>query len=89
MKVEVTLERQGDIGSGNIEWVLRCQLEALVYGKIVPDVVMHRNRTPLFILYYLYLVLVNYTYMALAILNMSSNVVALIIFALGINRWPL
>jgi len=37
IKVEVALRRQGDMGAGNIEWVLGRRPEALGRGKIVPD----------------------------------------------------
>jgi len=38
MKVEVAIGRQGDMGAGNIEWVLGHRPEALGRGKNVPDV---------------------------------------------------
>jgi len=37
MKVEVALGRQGNMGTGNIEWASGRRPEALGRGKIVPD----------------------------------------------------
>ena len=38
MKVEVALGRRGDMGAGNIKWVLARRAEVLGRGKIVLDV---------------------------------------------------